>query len=155
MITYRTGDLLEQTDIIAIVHQTNLYHTFGAGIAKAIKHKFPYAYGADLATILGDENKLGNFSIGYPSVASNDPFVFNLYSQEGIGPSHTNYNFMYEGLRKVARHLQGFGTIKSVGFPYMIGCGLADGNWEIVKVIIEQAFEGSDIEVVIVKLPEV
>ncbi len=92
--------------------------------------------------------------MGYPPVASNDPFVINLYSQEGLAPSHTNYNAMYDGLRKVVRLLQAYGKIKTVGFPYQMGCGLADGNWNIVKTIIEQAFEGSDIEIVIVKLSE-
>lgn len=153
MLTYRTGDLLEQTDLLAIIHQANIYRTFGAGIARAIRSKFPYAFQADFETIQADEEKIGFFSVGFPPVASNSPFVYNLYSQEGLAPSHTNYNAMYDGLRQIVRHLQVF-NIKRVGLPYQMGCGLADGNWEIVKVIIEQAFAGSGIEVIIVKLPD-
>jgi O-acetyl-ADP-ribose deacetylase (regulator of RNase III) len=156
MITYRTGDLLDQPDIDVIVHQANLEHTFGAGIARAIKQKFPYAYVADLSTPFNDSNKLGTYSIGrYPANPALYPTVVNMYSQTSLYPSHTSYDAMYEALTSLRAHLEPLGIFRTIGFPYMIGCGLADGVWEIVKVIIEQAFEGSGIEVVIVKLPQV
>lgn len=149
-ITHRSGNLLEQPDIDVIVHQANLYHTFGAGIAKAIKEKFPRAYEADLMTRKGTTTKLGNFSIGITDPTK--PVVVNLYSQRGM--SLTSYDAMAEGLGRLALILSNLPSVKRVGFPYGMGCGLADGNWEIVKTIIEQAFKDTDFEIVIVKLPE-
>lgn len=161
MITHRAGNLLEQPDLDVLVHQANLFHTFGAGIAKAIKEKFPYAYQADTWTEKGARSKLGSFSIGFPQ-HDGQPLVVNLYSQTTLYPSsQTSYDAMLRGLRDLRGQLEAANDISNtdkpyskVGFPYNMGCGLADGNWEIVKVIIEQAFEGSGIEVVIVKLPE-
>lgn len=149
IITNQTGNLLE-TNVQVIVHQANLYHTFGGGIAKAIAAKFPYAFDADKQTVEGDEAKLGGYSIG---VNFNDgqPVVVNMYSQ--LEMTITSYDYMFKALSQLARQLDRLG-FKTVGFPYNMGCGLADGNWEIVKVIIEQAFADTDIEVVIVKLPE-
>lgn len=158
MISYRIGNLLDQPDIEAIVHQANIYHTFGAGIARAIRDTFPYAFAADKEFApSGDEDKLGDFSVGSAwdsgvPVGFN-PLVINLYSQVGLSPSHTSYDYMVEALSHLVQFLT-LMDIRKVGFPYQMGCGLADGNWEIVKVIIEQAFKDSDIEVVIVKLPE-
>lgn len=156
MISHRIGNLLEQPDIDIIVHQANIYHTFGAGIAAGIKQVFPYAYERDRKTIEGDETKIGGYSIA-ASPAVGKPTVVNLYSQIGLSPSHTSYDAMYKGLKRLSAAIQAFhpkGAKAKVGFPYMIGCGLADGNWDIVKVVIEQAFLDSGIEVVIVKLPE-
>jgi len=158
MISHRIGNLLDQPDIEVIVHQANIYHTFGAGIARAILNTFPYAFEADKAfAAKGDTDKLGSFSVGSAwdsgvPVGFN-PIVINMYSQEGLSPSHTNYDYMVKALARLVQFLN-LMEIKKVGFPYQMGCGLADGNWEIVKVIIEQAFENTDIEAVIVKLPE-
>ena len=42
-----------------------------------------------------------------------------------------------------------------VGFPYMIGCGLAGGEWEYYFDAIEEFADAyPDIKVVIYKLPE-
>jgi O-acetyl-ADP-ribose deacetylase (regulator of RNase III) len=154
MITHRIGNLLEQPDIDVIIHQANLFHTFGAGIARAIKQKFPYAFEADLQSIYGTEDKLGGFTWGCPEVSGSSPIVVNMYSQTTLSPSHTSYDYMYEALTLFVDFIEPFQSVKKVGIPYGMGCGLADGNWEIVKIIIEQAFAESDIEVVIVKLPE-
>ena len=42
-----------------MVHCCNLYHAFGAGIAKQIKIKYPGAYEADCESMYGDNLKLG------------------------------------------------------------------------------------------------
>jgi O-acetyl-ADP-ribose deacetylase (regulator of RNase III) len=155
ILTKRTGDLLEQTDIDIIVHQANLEHTFGAGIARAIKQKFPYAYEADLATPFCDKSKLGSFSVGR-NITLQGPVVINLYSQTSLYPSHTSYDAMFEGLSHLRSRLE-FAfpkTEKKIGFPYQMGCGLADGNWQVVEAIIRAVFEDSRFEIVIVKLPE-
>ena len=50
------GDLLALAiagDFDVIIHGCNCLHTMSAGIAKSIKHQFPAAYDADLATEKG------------------------------------------------------------------------------------------------------
>lgn len=160
MITKRSGDLLElaeKGEVDVIVHQANIYNTFGAGIARGIKEKFPYAAERDAVTVSGDETKIGGYTIASPSPYKG-PVVVNLYSQRGLGPSHTSYDAMYQGLSRLNAAVQAFhpkGKEAKIGIPYGIGCGIADGNWTIVQAIITAIFEDSPLEVVIVKLPEV
>ena len=145
-------DLAENGDVDVIVHQANLQHTFGAGIARAIRERLPYAYEADLRTPKGSPKKLGHYSIG---LKANSPVVINLYSQTSLYPSHTSYDAMFDGLTRLVNELTPLTQINTVGFPYQIGCGLADGEWNVVKAIILSVFEKSRFEVVIAKLPAV
>jgi O-acetyl-ADP-ribose deacetylase (regulator of RNase III) len=154
MISYTVGDLVEaglRGEVDIIIHQANLEHTFGAGIARQIREKLPYAYEADVKdSIKGSKDKLGWYTVGMPP---NEvlPVVINLYSQPTLYPSHTSYDAMFEGLSLLARDLP---PNNKVGIPYQMGCGLADGNWEIVKEIIKQAFIDSPLEIIIYKLPD-
>lgn len=156
ILTKRIGDLLklaEQGEVDVVVHQANIYHTFGAGIAKFIKERFPYAYRADLNTNEGDRHKLGYFSVGLPPKTVDLPVVVNLYSQEGLSPSHTNYDLLYKSLERLRNEFEPL-PVQTIGFPYQMGCGLADGNWQVVEAIIKAVFEDTRFEIVIVKLPE-
>ena len=156
MITEITGDLLDvaaEGRVDVIVHQANLMHTFGAGIARAILTRFPYAFEADRRTGRGDKNKLGHFSIGVPD-DNKLPVVVNLYSQTSLYPSHTSYDNIFEGLTELCATLEPITSVTRIGFPFQMGCGLADGNWRIVRTIIEEVFRDSRFEIVIVQLPE-
>lgn len=159
MVTEKIGNLLE-APVDVIVHQANLFCTFGAGIAARIKNVFPEAYAADCATAEGDVKKLGTFSIGK---ITNPPGqikrVINLYSQVGIGGQdrNTSYDAMVNGLTKlriVLENAASRGTKYKLGIPFQLGCGLANGSWPICRAIIFDVFEKSDIEVEIYKLPE-
>lgn len=158
ILTEKTGDLLAEAEagnVDVIVHQANLEHTFGAGIALAIRLKFPYAFDADLSTPFNDPNKLGTFSVGrFPENPALYPTVVNMYSQTSLYPSHTSYDAMVEALTELRDRLEPMMQFQRIGFPYQLGSGLADGNWDIVKQIILSVFEDSRFEIVIVKLPE-
>lgn len=154
ILTEKTGDLLDEAangNVDVIVHQANLEHTFGAGIARAIRQKFPYAFEADKDTPFNDPNKLGTYSIGEDS---SGPVVINMYSQTSLYPSHTSYDAMYQALSHLRDALQPWKNFTRIGFPYQLGSGLADGNWSVVKAIILAVFDESRFEIVIVKLPE-
>ncbi len=122
-----------------IVHCCNLFHTWGAGIAKLMAQKFPDAYQADLKTTYGSENKLGNFSYA----PCNDITVFNLYGQIGIGndgsPLERNcqYDFIHDGLIRICQHIAESYMGEYVLAMPMIGCGLAGGDEKIVRAILE------------------
>jgi len=140
------GDLLAMaSDFDFIGHQCNLYHSFGAGIAKQIKDKFPWAYAADLATPWGDDNKLGTYSIG--EAGDDDPVIVNFYCQVGFrssdGPA-TAYEYMRGAFRKFNDQF----PESTLGLP-LIGAGLAGGDWEVIRGIIRR--ELKDIYVTVVK----
>jgi O-acetyl-ADP-ribose deacetylase (regulator of RNase III) len=162
MITEKTGNLLE-APVDVMVHQANLYHTFGAGIAAQIKKHLPEAYEADCATVKGDPKKLGTYSIGKITKSIGQTVwikrVVNLYSQVGIGGQdrNTSYDSMVVGLTKLRDQLEDAaskGVKYKLGIPYQMGCGLANGSWPIVRAIIEDIFGKSIIEVEIYKLPD-
>lgn len=162
MIESRDGDIFEQKDLTHIVHQANLYHTFGSGIARQIRERFPYACDADLATPRSDLSKLGGFSLGFDPLGKG-PTIVNLYSQVGIGGQdrRTSYDAMVRGLEQLEASLRFDGPTGSrrrqptvLGIPYGIGCGLANGDWRIVQTIIKCVFgDDSDVQTVICCLP--
>lgn len=146
MISHRNGDLLEQTDLTHIAHQSNLCHVMGAGIAKAIADKWPRALEADKATAKGDKRKLGTFSF-----STGKPVIINLYSQNQFGSGSTDYFAMKTALESLKERISPIPGAK-LGLPYGMGCGLAGGNWSTVSKIIEDVFGQADFECVIVKL---
>lgn len=147
-IEYRVGNLLEQSDLTHLAHQANLFHTFGSGIAKAIKDKYPRAFEADLLTARGNKYKLGSWS-----VSKGTPTIFNLYSQIGIGSDDrkTSYDQLDIVLRALEAHLRKEDDVM-LGLPHFLGCGLANGDWKIVNAMIESIYQGSSVKVVICRL---
>lgn len=158
MITEIVGNLLETDKCQVIVHQANLFHTFGAGIARAIRDKFPEAFAADEATSHGETSKLGTYSVGKITNprGTSIKFIVNLYSQNGIGGQdrQTSYDAMVVGLTKLRDRLEARRDTLTLGIPFQLGCGLANGNWTIVRAIIESIFATSRIPVIIYTLPE-
>lgn len=162
MIYEKVGNLLSSTEINVALHQANLFHTFGAGIARVIKDEFPEAYEADLKTPHGDASKLGTISIGKirDNKGSSIEFIANMYSQTGLGGQdrQTSYDSMVVAmlnLKDRLTHRMSLGKPTVLGIPYQLGCGLANGNWLIVRAIIESIFSDAPFDVIIYKLPEV
>lgn len=127
-------------DWSGMVHCANLYHTFGAGIAREIKKRYPDAYDADLKSPHGDISKLGDFS--HSKIEHKD--IFNLYGQTGIGndnqPLNRNcqYDAVHDGLWKIGEHILEYKEDRPyiLAIPYGMGCGLAGGEWSIVYSIL-------------------
>jgi len=133
----------------AIIHGCNCQHNMGAGLAKQIALEFPEAKTAD--------DNFTNPSMGdysWARVLSHDFTIYNLYSQFWYGAPYGHpraldsqiYNFdtrigrenaITRGLKRINALCEG----KIVGVP-KIGCGLACGNWDIVKPIIEKEMKG-------------
>lgn len=165
MIEHRVGDLLSEPDINVIAHQANLFHTFGGGIARVIKDKFPKAYEADCATVLGIAGepyhtknlaKLGTYS---SAKVDDQRTIVNCYSQTGMGATdrNTSYNdilIIFKTLEEKVRtwNDKNPSNQKVIGVPYKYGCGLAGGSWRIVLAIFEEVFKNSSVKLVIVRL---
>ena len=87
-----------------IVHGCNCFNTMGAGVAKAIRTKFPQAYAADIATTRGDRFKLGNYSQSEACVNGRKLTIVNAYTQFDYGGSKRNVD--YDALRSVFRQIK-------------------------------------------------
>lgn len=141
MIYIQNGDLLKSNcDIIA--HCCNCQGGFGSGIAGQIRKQFPYAYQAFVSDTRKPEEKLGTYSIGL-SLDNNTPDIFNLYGQLYYGPGDKQYVDYRALLQSMLDMLETIIDWRSkttkrfkIGMPYLIGCGLAGGDWRTVEELI-------------------
>lgn len=161
MITEKVGNLLTSPDVDVIVHQANIFHTFGSGIAAQIRKLYPLAYQADCVTGKGDIQKIGTYSharIPSPLHRNKEVVVVNMYSQSGLGGQdrQTTYDGVVVGMTSLRDKLEAStnGRKLVVGIPYKYGCGLANGSWTIVRAILEDVWGKSPVKVVIYTLPE-
>lgn len=137
IIKNKTGNLvtaLLNQNVDVLVHGSNCFCTFGAGIALEIKNKIPNAYKADCATKYSDHTKLGSYS----KYEFDNKTVINMYTQydyRGKGPN-VNYDAIKSGFEKLNAEYKGKGL--KIGIP-LIGAGLAKGDWSKLSKIINEA----------------
>jgi O-acetyl-ADP-ribose deacetylase (regulator of RNase III) len=144
-LKYIDGNILEAEDMFDVIaHGCNCFCNFGAGLAKAIKHKYPEAYKADLATRKGDKKKLGSCSYhDYHGFT-----VVNAYTQYYYGGGKVNAD--YKAIRKCMKWIKNAYSGKRIGLP-KIGAGLAKGDWKTIEKIIEEELKGEDVTIVNLK----
>lgn len=143
MIIYKDGDILNSTENI-IAHQANCIGKMGAGVALAIKQKYPKCF-------TPYENmcrRLGSKLLGTMQMIEVGPsrYICNLFGQDGIyGHQPTNY----KALRLSLQLLYNYAVVNelSVAIPFKMGCGLGGGDWTVVKDMIGQVFHDYDISV--------
>lgn len=143
------GDLIQlakQNYFDAIIHGCNCFCKMGAGIAKTIKHTFPNAYKVDSKTISGDKSKLGTITFSIEIINQQELFIVNAYTQydwRGIGVKidYKALSNCFEIIKKVFHK-------KRIAYP-MIGSGLAGGDWNIIKSIIDNKLQGENHSLVV------
>ena len=139
----------------------------GGGIAKQIKDRYPQAFEADTERWSNEYNDGGNWrcQIGDYSKAeieskflpNNKGRIYNLYTQSGYSTKsrQVNYEYFWKALKNMQEDLlfiqHETGEQQVLGLPYGISCGLAGGNWKIIKAMIEDIFLDSLIKTYIVK----
>ena len=142
MIKYVKGNLFQaDTDIIA--HQVNCMGVWGAGVAKQMKAQYPLAYEkyVDIVKRTLGIYLLGNCQIVRIAESSIKPnTIANIFGQYNYGRDkrYTDYTAIERGLERF--HASAGITNKSIAIPYKIGCGLGGGEWEKVKLLIEEIF---------------
>jgi O-acetyl-ADP-ribose deacetylase (regulator of RNase III) len=153
MIKIVDGDLLNATENI-IGHQVNCQGKMNSGVAKAIREKFPIAYGAYIAEYNVHYNKrLLNDLLGRCQLVftGTDKIVANLFGQFNYGYDGKQYTSVYAlrmslmSLKDKAQHLNA-----SVALPYKIGSDRGGADWNEVYKIIDEVF--SDYEVTLYRL---
>lgn len=155
------GDLIElalQGNFDVITHGCNCFCTMGAGIAPKMAKAFECNnYRLEEKRYKADINKLGCIDFSkFELIDNNYPntkslYVINSYTQYGFGSNHLNgtktpldYEALTLCMRKINHKFKG----KHIGLP-RIGCGLAGGDWNMVKSIIQKELRNCDVTVVI------
>jgi O-acetyl-ADP-ribose deacetylase (regulator of RNase III) len=130
-----------------IIQGCNCWCKMGSGLAKQVSEEIPDAVKADNLTIPGDINKLGNYTIGIIYDSNNKPIskIFNCYSQYNYNASSKPLD--YEALTLCLRKINHNHPKESIGVP-LIGSGLAGGDWNIIKKIIEKELKDMDVTIV-------
>lgn len=138
------GDLLslmEDGTFDVMIHGCNCFNTMGGGIAGQISKRWPMVSAVDILTESGDINKLGQIQI-VPQRRNDgtDFYVVNAYTQYEYGTDKMNvdYEAIVMAFRKVAKS---FLPGTQIAYP-RIGCGLAGGDWDVVKEIIANELNG-------------
>lgn len=153
-IEHKYGDIL-QSGATIICHQVNCQNVMGSGLAKQIKIQFPVVfneYQKFCKLYQLPRNCLGKVQL----VKINDKqFIANCFGQlnYGYGVKQTDYKALKKCFSDLIKYVNGRDVVyleKSILFnpktttiaiPYKIGCGLAGGDWDIVKSIIEEVFK--------------
>ncbi len=137
------GDVFTSgADIIA--HGVNCKGGFGSGVAGIIAKRYPEVRNAYMMKF-----KLPGWQLGdVQFVMKNDgKLIANCATQRAYlprGPRHADYNAIRECMMKV----RDFAKEKNltIAIP-KIGCGLAGGEWKVVKKILAEVFDTTDITV--------
>lgn len=133
-------------DFNVIVHGCNCFNTMGSGIAWELKNRCPKAYKVDCNTVRGDKSKLGTFT---SALVGNRLVVINAYTQYDYHRVPGRVNADYGAIKSVFETLNFMygGSGHKIGIP-LIGAGLAGGDWEVIKEIINKATPNLEITLV-------
>jgi len=171
-IIYKEGDLLE-SGVGVICQQLNCLAVRPHGLSETISNRFPYANvysrrrsngGRNLA-IKEDQGIPGEIVVSKSEVISSgyNPIVVGIYGQYDYGKPHRPYTlcpsetaemriqWFKSGLDKLKQFLLS-NSIHEVAFPYLIGCNLAGGDWNIYSKLLLDFATDTKIHVIIYKL---
>lgn len=142
------GDLLT-SDCVIRCHQVNCRGVMGAGIAKQIKAKYPEVFEPyqRLCKLFGS-SLLGEVQY----IACQDgTIIANLFAQDDYGTDkvQTDILALEECLSKVS--IFAVKTHASVGFPKLMGAGLAGGDWTKIRGLIDSYFRTDSFNCTIVE----
>ena len=129
-------DMAEAGDFDIIVQGCNCFNTMGGGLAREIRERYPLAAMADNATIKGDYNKLGNYTVAY-NMAPHFTII-NAYTQYNM--SRGTDVFEYTAFQLILQKLLFAYGDKRIGLPY-IGMGLAGGDPDTIIPMIRDFAE--------------
>lgn len=111
-----------------------------AGLARAIFQAFPWADVYSNRHKRGDDTSLfGSITVhGDPKL--NQRSVINIYGQLKPGkasPGQDSQALRLEAFSKAIDQIAKLVELRSIGFPYGIGCGLAGGDWQLYERLLE------------------
>ena len=143
-----TGDLIELAkagyfDVIA--HGCNCFCTMGRGLAPKMAKEFGCdKFQLELPNWKGSINKLG--TIDFELNRTFNTTIVNCYTQYHWSTSEVSFD--YEAFTMCMRKMNNIFKGTKIGLP-KIGTGLAGGNWDIIKKIIQKELIDCQVTVVV------
>ncbi|GMK41280.1 hypothetical protein PCCS19_43360 [Paenibacillus sp. CCS19] len=147
-VTIVNGDLLNATEDI-IGHQVNCQGVMGSGVARALRDRYVNLYPSykRFCNQYESHELLGKCQL----VQTGSKFTANLFGQLNYGRQnvlYTNYEALKQSLTVLKEEAKKSGH--SIALPYNIGCGLANGDWNVVEPMLQEVF--ADYEVTLYRL---
>ncbi|MGL4523063.1 MAG: macro domain-containing protein [Bacilli bacterium] len=146
-----TGDLIQmaldakaENKPFIFAHGCNCFGAMASGIAGQVTQTFPESPRADRVMLEkeGSHNLAGKFSIAKVGSVT----IYNLYTQFYPGRNYS-YEFIEASFRRL-NDMFSISEVKPTIFIPMIGAGIAGGDWEVIRKIIESNSSNMIIEVV-------
>ena len=142
------ADLLE-SDAQVIAQQCNCKSKNAEGLSHSIAKQFPHA---DVYSKRKDDSTPGTIKIS-GNRKRGERFVCAMFAQKYPGKPRKGDTATQrqKWFQKCLDRLGRTKSLKSVAFPYKIGCGLAGGDWDVYYGLLTKwAEENSSIEVTII-----
>ena len=137
-ISFVSGDLFaNRFNARALAHGCNCQGSMGAGIATGFRDRYPAMY-AEYRRCCKAEPREFNLGDAWLWKADEQPWVFNLGTQEGVWRARATYEAIEAALRSMRQQADREG-ITTVAVP-RIGAGYGGLSWKKVRAIIEQMF---------------
>jgi len=147
VLIYKSDNIINATEPL-IVHGCNSRGVYNAGVAKAIRTKWPKAY-LDYKYIY-DMEGLALGQIVWSIV--DDKYIANAITQKTYGRDfkrHVNYDAIETVFLKIRTEIESNSTITDDGPPYLasskIGAGLGGGDWDVISDIIDSVMNNYDV----------
>ena len=148
-ITYIVADATnpQGTGKKILIHICNTINAWGAGFVVPLARKWPITkrsyhewYQENLSLTLGTIQAVQ---------VEKDIVVINMIGQEGIGGTKDNPPIRYEAVRECLQKVRGIALEHnaSVHAPYLMGAGLAGGDWNTIERIIIEELSDYDVSV--------
>lgn len=156
-VEYIDGDIFEHIDEWDMMcHQVNCLGAFGRGIAYTIANNFPRVKDAYMTLVSLCNQKKELLGTAQLCAIDNNKYIINLFGQYDYGASknkiYTDYNAFENSLKILSGYADSF-KLTRIAFPYKIGCGLANGDWQIIEsYIFKLANSNKNLNIKIYKL---
>jgi len=143
MVRYEDGDILT-SDANVIFHQVNCQMAMGSGLARQVRRWCPKHYEDFIgySKTMKPEELLGDWIC---TKYNNHTKVVGLFGQLNYGTTkrHTDYNALEKGLveiKEIVNLLPNNYPNCRFAVPYNLGCGLAGGDWNVVRAMLIRLF---------------
>ena len=150
-LIYKTGNLLDAPEPI-IAHGCNAQGVMGAGVAKAIRDRYPEVF-REYRRVY--EENGGYLDLGEVIwVDTGRHQVANIITQENYGrdpnTQYVDYDAVQRGFRTIREEIESMQGVPIetawLAIP-RIGAGLGGGDWDTISAMIEYDMDGIDVVV--------
>jgi O-acetyl-ADP-ribose deacetylase (regulator of RNase III) len=136
-IEFKSGDLLKQRDVDAIINTVNCVGVMGKGIALQFKNKWPANYEAYRSACNRGEVVLGKMFVVDCGALVKPNFIVN-FPTKGHWKERSKISSIEAGLLDLAKVIEKY-RIASIAIP-PLGCGNGGLDWADVCPLIMRAF---------------